>query len=180
MCADNLIYRACDGGAGNFLLGSNDKYSMKGFTLLELMITIAVLAIVSTVAIPSFQNQIRNNQVTSANNALITLMAQARSTAVRSNQEVTVRVTSTSAGWQIIMNPDSEDACGNESTCAQGSRVTMSPSPVVVTFDNRGYRVPFETSTVAVRHRACSSLSHARSVVITGTGQVVSERTSCE
>lgn len=55
-----------------------------GFTLIELMVTIAVLAVLTTIAFPSFQSSMRSNRVATASNQLIALISFARSEAVRS------------------------------------------------------------------------------------------------
>ena len=54
-----------------------------GFTLIELMITLAVAAIVLTVGIPSFQDFVYNNRLTTQANRFVTDMALARSTDTR-------------------------------------------------------------------------------------------------
>ena len=77
-----------------------------GFSLLELMITVAVAAILLALAVPSFTSIINNNRLTAGSNALVTAMHHARSEAVRRNARVTVCAStdgSTCAGsgnWQ--------------------------------------------------------------------------------
>ena len=61
-----------------------------GFSLLELMITVAVAAIRMALAVPSFTSLINNNRLTSGSNALVTAMHHARSEAVRRNARVTL------------------------------------------------------------------------------------------
>lgn len=56
-----------------------------GFTLLELMITIAIMTIVSAFAVPSFQWLISLNRLSSEANELIAGMNTARIEAIRSN-----------------------------------------------------------------------------------------------
>jgi type IV fimbrial biogenesis protein FimT len=57
--------------------------SQKGFTLIELMISLGILAILATMAVPSFQGVIEKNRVTSQANALLSAVQTARSEAVR-------------------------------------------------------------------------------------------------
>lgn len=58
----------------------------RGFTLIELMITIAVLAVGSMLAYPSFSNVIKSNRVATSTNNLIAAFNLARSEAIRSNR----------------------------------------------------------------------------------------------
>ena len=57
-----------------------------GFTLVELMVTIAVVAILAALALPSFSNSIRNTRLASTTNEFIAAVNLARSEAVRSNR----------------------------------------------------------------------------------------------
>lgn len=60
----------------------------RGFTLVELMITIFVAAILIAVAVPSFQHMIASSKLTATTNDLIGAMRLARMTAIKSNAEV--------------------------------------------------------------------------------------------
>ncbi|PKM34904.1 MAG: general secretion pathway protein GspH, partial [Gammaproteobacteria bacterium HGW-Gammaproteobacteria-10] len=52
-----------------------------GFTLIELMMTIAIGAIILTLGIPSFMETIRSNRLTTRTNELLTSLNLARSEA---------------------------------------------------------------------------------------------------
>jgi type IV fimbrial biogenesis protein FimT len=60
----------------------------RGFTLLELMVTIAIMAIVAGLAAPSFVLTIENNRVQTAANNFFLSVIQARNEAVKRNQPV--------------------------------------------------------------------------------------------
>jgi type IV fimbrial biogenesis protein FimT len=63
----------------------------EGFTLLELMITVTIAAILLGVAIPSFFEAIRSNRLTTNANQLVTAFNVARSESVKRGMSVTVR-----------------------------------------------------------------------------------------
>lgn len=64
------------------------RSSNGGFTLVELMITIAVAAIVLSIAVPSFRNFVANARVTSNTNQLVGDLHFARSEAMKRRQNI--------------------------------------------------------------------------------------------
>lgn len=106
----------------------------KGFTLIELMMTIAIGAIVLTLGIPSFMGTIRSNRITTQANELVTSLNYARSEAIKRGVQVTVRRLSPTnqvweSGWEVFTdfnengarddggNPCAPGAVGNTDDC---------------------------------------------------------------
>lgn len=69
-----------------------------GFTLVELMVTLTVAAILAMIAVPSFRDTIRRNRVTSASNALLADLTYARGEAINRGQIVTLCPSTTGTG----------------------------------------------------------------------------------
>ncbi len=73
-----------------------------GFTLLELLLTIAILSVLTVLAIPSLQQMIERNQITTTTNDLVASLLLARSAAVTQEQNVEVaRLSSWNKGWKV-------------------------------------------------------------------------------
>lgn len=64
--------------------------SERGFTLAELMVTLAILAILSALAAPSFQDMIARNRLSVSSNELLVALQTARSEATRLARNVVV------------------------------------------------------------------------------------------
>ncbi|WP_081602046.1 MULTISPECIES: GspH/FimT family pseudopilin [unclassified Thioalkalivibrio] len=75
-----------------------------GFTLVELMITIAVAAILMAIAVPSFMNLRISNGLTTQANELITAVSIARSEAIKRNRSVRFCRTTSSTATQCAGN----------------------------------------------------------------------------
>lgn len=76
----------------------------RGFTLIELMTTLTVLAIMLGIAVPSFRNFIAAQKVKTAAYDLVSTMLLARSEAVKRNSPVLVTPGSAAAwagGWTV-------------------------------------------------------------------------------
>jgi type II secretion system protein H len=72
--------------------------TQEGFTLIELMVVVTLVAILAALAMPSFTTQIANQRVTSAAQDLQTLLQFARAESVYKRTQSTV--TATGQTWQ--------------------------------------------------------------------------------
>lgn len=77
-----------------------------GFTLLELLIAMAILAILASVAAPSFIKQIQQDRLTTHANQLQAVYRLARSEAVRREQQVSLVVED--SDWVVKTNENGQ------------------------------------------------------------------------
>lgn len=76
----------------------------RGFTLIELMVTVSVLAIVLAVAAPSFSEFVAGQKVKTAANDLTTALILARSEAIKRNADIVVAPVTAdtwASGWNV-------------------------------------------------------------------------------
>lgn len=73
----------------------------RGFTLIELMVTIAVLAILMVLAMPSFADFFQRYRLRGAADDVATLLVSARTQALMRNRDVAVVFTGTGTGWCV-------------------------------------------------------------------------------
>ena len=175
-----------------------------GFTLVELLIVIAVLAIGLTIAVPSMQEFLKNNRVAAQNNELVALISLAKSQAIRRNEHWQVRLDSDGFSWSGNVRPvlgeldPAEDAGCPEISGAircsdfQGVRLLeedQSADNLIITFNNRGFVDPdSEVCTVdpdsevctsvqlVLEHRNCTGPRQKRQIVVLPTGQITSQQ----
>lgn len=80
-----------------------------GFTLIELMVTISVLAVLVAIAIPSFTATINRNRLATTANGLVSGLQLARAEAVRRGGRVVLCPTSDPAAATPVCSPGSWD-----------------------------------------------------------------------
>ena len=117
----------------------------RGLTLVELVVTIAILAILVTVGIPGFQALVAQNRATTTANDLLASLQFARSAAISNAQDVTVcpGVSSCTSGgqwqggWIVLGTADDGSAEVLRQHPAPASSVSMSGADEWV-FSNTG------------------------------------------
>jgi type IV fimbrial biogenesis protein FimT len=93
-----------------------------GFTLIEMMVVIALIAIMATVAVPNFTIMVKNNRLTSQANSLIAAVNLARSEAIKRNSNIVICRSADGAncassdgweqGWIVYVDADTSDGTG--------------------------------------------------------------------
>lgn len=101
---------------------------IRGFTLIELMVTITIMAIIATMAAPSFFNMIERQRLNRDTENLIAQLAQARSQAVALRRNVTVNLNSQAKDSDIVLN---WSALGENKLTSKDTVVTFNSLGVV-------------------------------------------------
>lgn len=164
--------------------------SSSGFTLVELMVAVAVAAVLVAIAAPSFQSLIASNRLTTKTNELVTSLTLARSEAIRKGVRVVIcksadgsTCASTgnwSVGWMVFEDSDS-DAAKDAGETVLGTYADSAAEPKVAGNASLAEKVWFSpdgraglTGTIRVCHTS-ASLSNdrrTRDIAITATGRV--------
>jgi|25BtaG_2_1085352.scaffolds.fasta_scaffold12134_2 type IV fimbrial biogenesis protein FimT len=169
-----------------------------GFTLLELIITIIVLSIVASFAVPSFRETIMNNRLTAQINEASSLISYARSEASKLQSGVVTVCSSTDnascsgnaaweTGWIVFRDIDGDRAVdtadgdellkvGNALSGGNSFRIRglTSNGGGFIQFASNGFPIPPAGGSAAGTIMVCDSrgVSDARAIVLGVAGQV--------
>jgi len=129
-----------------------------GFTLLELIVTLAVAALLLSVGIPGFQSVTMNSRLIAQTNEFVTAINMARSAAVRYQRNATVCLTSNfdaavptcdagtdwSNGWVVWVDRDRDGSVDAAEVIAvheplAGTSTLLSTTTNRFTYDARGF-----------------------------------------
>lgn len=176
-----------------------------GFTLIELMIVIVLVAIFVVVGVPNFQNLVSDNRLSTQANRLVSSLQLARSEALKLRSTVSVCRSTDGAtcagagawdtGWLVFVDDDQdgvpEATDGNGDTDA-GERVIQSNGSLSASNTLRAAAAPFNNfityqpsglqNAVAGSFRLCDGnnpdVNKGRLISISTTGRVQSQKAS--
>lgn len=172
-------------------------HRVAGFTLIELIITIVILAIAASFAIPSFQETVLNNRLTAQVNETSSLISYARSEASKLRDGVVTVCGSTDSatcsgnaawetGWIVFRDIDGdralETADGDQLLKVRGAlsggnslRIVdlSSDSGNWVQFASNGFPIPSATGNASGTFVICDDrgATRARAVAVNVSGQ---------
>ena len=128
------------------------KYAQKRFTLIETMVLVALLAILTGTAVPSFKNMMINRHLEGKASEYVTHMKWARSLAVSSNEAVNLHIAigESASCYVVFQGPINDCRCnanGNGAVCTTAGNDLL--VMVLPHFD--GVSVSAQTGTATFR-----------------------------
>ncbi|HUY04347.1 MAG TPA: GspH/FimT family pseudopilin [Rhodocyclaceae bacterium] len=106
-----------------------------GFTLVELMVTLTVAAILMDIAIPSMQDLVASQRVRAAASELMSALSLARADAISNGRRVAVAPLDQSndvwsSGWRVIVcaPPSGAQNCPNVAECTDAAAAAATPA----------------------------------------------------
>lgn len=109
--------------------------SRKGFTLVEVLIVIVILAVGLAIAVPNFVAMGRSNSIKAEARQLKNLLAKTRMEAVRRNQSLTATI-DTVANSCIVT--ETVGGATVSTTNFEGVQLATSPSPLAIEWNAKG------------------------------------------
>jgi type IV fimbrial biogenesis protein FimT len=106
--------------------------TQRGFTMIELMVTVTIIAVMLGLGVPSFRNFIAGQKVKTASQDLMTALVIARSEAIKRNASVTVAPLTADtwvSGWTVSAAPSATVV--HQQQAFSGVTITLAPSTVV-------------------------------------------------
>lgn len=150
---------------------AKDATRQRGFTLLELLIAIAMLAIVLSLAVPSMRGAAEKRRTIAAAEELYSQLQLARSEAIARSQQIFMTIAG-GANWAVGVSNDAAcDPSDNVPACALPDVTNNNPITHRFTFnDHPG--LSFATTLNQITFQSQRGVASAATIDITSTGDV--------
>jgi type IV fimbrial biogenesis protein FimT len=158
---------------------------MRGFTLIELIVTMAVAGVLAAIALPAFSNFLQNDRDIGQINSLVASLNYARSEAVKRDAPVTVCPSTDTltcsggsnwyGGWVVVDSTPGDPPLQSVPALAGSNTITPAGSTTGITFLSSGLVTPSALTSFTV----CDprGAAYALEVEVNSTGRVASSQT---
>ena len=164
-----------------------NRHISKGFTLVEMVITVSLVGVVTAIAIPSMRTAFASNDISAVSSDMVSSLQYARLEAVRKISRTTVKASGEedAAAWsngftisqQVNKNGSYQDTVLKAPVALNPNiQIASATSTKSVTFDSRGYAD--QAHTIEICDSADNSIE-GRRVTVAASGHVTSEIYNC-
>ncbi len=131
----------------------------RGFTLIELMITLAILAIIVSATAPSFTRMIEDNRVTTQANTLLSSFSLARFEAIKRGVNVTVtpKTGGYGNGWCVHTGAACTDGTIRDNEALTQVAASGGQLSTAITYDSFGVNAAGAMRTIDLAPPACKT-----------------------
>ena len=168
----------------------------RGMTLLELLVSIAVMGIIAAIAIPSFNSLIKNSKISACLTNLTADLYLARSAAIRYNSHVIICPRNNNnndcsesphweKGWIIFIDNNKDGKCNfSLGRCADKGQIIKTGEGIKSSdlkmrgYKHRNYRIRYDPMGFSYTYNgkviACDDRGkdYARGIVISNSGRI--------
>lgn len=159
------------------------KRCAAGFTLIELMVAVALLAIMAGIAVPSFAAFISNYRATAAANDMLQALTLTRGEALKRGRRVTLLPVSSdwTKGWIIFVDTDNDLALDNgETTIFKHEALPVNITAAAAGGASQPFGVNYVTFDGTGYPRTTTGGALSGGIVLTdSTGSATNVRTLC-
>lgn len=155
----------------------------RAFTLIEMLVTLAVMAILAMLAAPGFQDFQRSNLLSSHTNTLVAALQTAKNEAIKRNEPTYMTPLSSgwSSGWRVYVDTDFDGSYAEgtdviiieQAALPNQLILTNTGSSSFITFNGSGF--PKEPTTLNLQlsgYTGQEAVKNTRRVKIAKTGRI--------
>jgi type IV fimbrial biogenesis protein FimT len=164
----------------------------RGYTLLELVITMSIAAILLTIAVPSFRYVTNSNRIAGEVNGLLGDLQFARAEAIKEGRTVTVcastdgqncsNSTAWQQGWIVFSDPTDlgvngvgESPLRWQKTFSSTDTFLASNNVAAITFNREGYAIGIANGTLLELHDSTNTTAWTRCLNVNLSGEITTE-----
>jgi len=158
-----------------------------GFTMVEMIMTVAVGAILLTIGIPSFRYVTNSNRIAAEINGLVGDLQFARSEAIKEGVPVSVCISSNGtacagggivtwqSGWIVISSAANTGVLRVQAPFSSTDTFVANNAAGTITFNRDGYANGIATGTLIELHDSTNNHNWTRCLAITLSGLIASQ-----
>ncbi|MCB1986530.1 MAG: GspH/FimT family pseudopilin [Burkholderiales bacterium] len=162
----------------------------KGFTVIELLVTLSVAGILLAVAAPSYREFVQESRISAQSNSILSSIMLTKSEAIKRNSPATICPSTSgtactggtiwSNGWIVFADANSDGVvdAGEEiiqvgAAFPDGNTLQTGPGDLRVTFSANGFSMGFNSTFSLCDGRGAA---HSRALILSNQGRMRTEK----